>query len=326
MTRQLPSRLVVSLLLSLPSVLCAQNAISEKPVRPAVERGLAYLEKDGLAWMNERKCIACHHGAFLLWSHNEARRRGFTVEPKKLATWTNQAMELFLNSEKETLTKKIGTVESTNMLLGQVAPPADEKMAKELKRLSAILANAQKPEGFWKYEGQGQKRPDAEANETTTLWAVLAMTFVEKTDPAYPKARDRALAWLKTAPVGSGNESLALRMVIESRFGDAAKAKERARELIARQLPDGSWNWGKDFPGDPYATGQTLYALARVGITRDEPAVQRGVKYLLEKQRPDGSWLAPTKKASAKDGSIAAYWGSAWATIGLLHTVPETPR
>src|SRR4051794_32607672 len=44
-------------------------------VRQAVGRSLVFLEKEGLAWMKERKCIACHHGAFMLWSHNEARQR-----------------------------------------------------------------------------------------------------------------------------------------------------------------------------------------------------------------------------------------------------------
>src|SRR5437763_937798 len=81
---------------------------SPREVRPAVQRGLAYLEKDGLAWMNERKCIACHHGPFLLWSHNEARLRGFTVDPKKLTDWTTQALNLYLTKEKENQTKRNG--------------------------------------------------------------------------------------------------------------------------------------------------------------------------------------------------------------------------
>jgi hypothetical protein len=96
------------------------------------------------------------------------------------------------------------------------------------------------------------------------------------------------------------------------------------KELSSRQNPDGSWSWGKGFPGDPYATGQSLYALGRAGVKNDDPVVQRAWKYLLERQRPDGSWYAPTKKPENKDNPVAPYWASAWATIGLVRTLPES--
>ncbi len=49
----------------------------------------------------------------------------------------------------------------------------------------------------------------------------------------------------------------------------------------------------------------------------------RAWKYLVAGQRPDGSWYAPTKKPTAKDNPIAIYWGSAWAAIGLVRTLPQ---
>jgi hypothetical protein len=62
-----------------------------------------------------------------------------------------------------------------------------------------------------------------------------------------------------------------------------------------------------------------------LGLGGEDPAVRRAWKFLLQTQRADGSWYAPTKKPNAKDNPIAAYWGSAWATIGLLHTLPQPP-
>ena len=112
-------------------------------------------------------------------------------------------------------------------------------------------------------------------------------------------------------------------MVIEAEFGKPDRAQELARALVARQNPDGGWSWGKDFPSDPYATGQSLYALGRVGLKSDDPAVQRAWKFLLDRQRPDGSYIAPSKKPGVKENPIATYWASAWATIGLLHTLPS---
>ena len=93
--------------------------------------------------MNQRKCIACHHGAFLLWSHNEARKHGFPVDAKKLDAWTTQALGLYLAGEKDALKKRNGCVETTNMLLGQVTPPTDAKLAQEAETPSlTVLVNA----------------------------------------------------------------------------------------------------------------------------------------------------------------------------------------
>jgi squalene-hopene/tetraprenyl-beta-curcumene cyclase len=274
--------------------------------------------------MEERKCIACHHAPFLLWSHNEARLRGFDVDARKLDAWTDQALGLYLATEKDHKAKRNGGVEAMNLLLGQVAIPAtDGKRGQGLRTVAALLANAQQADGSWKYEGQGQKRPDREADEATTLWAALALTSVEKQDPAYPKARDRALAWLKDNRGGEGTEPAAVRLVLEVQFGEPVKARALADALAARQNPDGSWSWAKGWPSDAFATGQALYALGRAGRAGSDPAVARAWKYLVGGQRPDGSWYAPTKKPAAKDNPIALYWGTAWATIGLLHTLPR---
>ena len=56
-------------------------------VRKADARSLPYLEKEGVAWIEKRNCLSCHHVPFLLWSHNEARARGITVDQKKLDGW-----------------------------------------------------------------------------------------------------------------------------------------------------------------------------------------------------------------------------------------------
>jgi hypothetical protein len=309
-----------------PSAPTNPAAPAPAEVRRAVERGLAFLAKEGIAWMEQRKCIACHHGAFLLWSHNEARQRGFDVDAKKLGAWTDQALGLYLATEKDHKSKKNGQVEAANLLLSQAAlPAADDKKAGGFKTVAVLLANAQQANGSWKYEGQGQKRPDREADEAASLWAALALASVEKQDPAYPKARERALAWLKENHSGEGTEPAVVRLLLELQFGELGRAKALAEALIARQNPDGSWSWAKGWPSDSFATGQALYALGKAGRGGADPAVARAWKFLLGSQRPDGSWYAPTKKPAAKDNPIALYWGSAWATIGLLRTLPQQP-
>lgn len=294
-------------------------------VRPAVARGLGFLEKAGQAWLTERKCIACHHGAFMLRGHNEARQRGIPVDETKLAEWTPQVLTMLLNDKANFDKNKGGQVESTNVLLGQVgAAPADEKTAEMLKAARTFILNAQQEDGSWKYAGQGQDRPGAEANETTTMGAVLALA-AGGDDETITASRGRALAWLDKNRTGTGNEALVLRFQLEQKFGDAERARGLIDELLARQNADGDWNWSKTRASDPFARGQSLYALGLAGRGGDDAGVQKAWKYLLAAQRPDGSWFAPTKKPKG-DNNISTYWGSAWAVIGLARTLPPVTK
>jgi hypothetical protein len=61
--------------------------VNDSAVRDAVSRSLPFLEKEGVAWMEDHRCMSCHHVPFLLWSHRSAQAKGFTVDPRKLAEW-----------------------------------------------------------------------------------------------------------------------------------------------------------------------------------------------------------------------------------------------
>src|SRR5437773_900139 len=53
-------------------------------VRQAVERSLSFLEKEGVAWLEEHKCASCHAVPMAIWSLSEARQRGLAVNQKVL--------------------------------------------------------------------------------------------------------------------------------------------------------------------------------------------------------------------------------------------------
>src|SRR6266581_8888374 len=96
----------------------------------------------------------------------------------------------------------------------------------------------------------------------------------------------------------------------------AWQARAGAKELRSRQNADGGWSWANSGPSDAFATGQALFALS--WHAGEDPDAARAATYLMEKQRPDGSWYSPTRKPKTKDNPIAIYWGSAWATLGLV--------
>lgn len=359
-------------------------------VRHAIEKALPFIEKEGLAWRTERKCLSCHNGTFMLWSHYEARARGIAVDEKKLAEWTDWSIR-FSQSQRnwfkftdatwkglaaeglsadvtaklqplkgrgfetptaltadlktrlspEELARHEGIVvrhtaqppkgaendgggldTMTQLLLFQY--PSDGAFA---TGLAANLLRFQEPNGSWKAAGQlpRQKRPGLESNAATTMWTVLALSNLEET-PDLLRSRQRALVWLKTAPLGDTTESVLLRMLIEHKFGDAAKTQELLKALRARQHADGGWSWAKDKPSDAYATGQSLYALGLMGVADDDPAIRNAWKFLIETQQPDGSWLTPSSAISSTPAkgrdAIYHFWGSTWAAIGLARSLP----
>lgn len=55
---------------------------SEAQLRAVATKGLGFLATAGDQWMEDKSCNGCPHMPLLLWSHREAKRRGFTVEQK----------------------------------------------------------------------------------------------------------------------------------------------------------------------------------------------------------------------------------------------------
>jgi hypothetical protein len=62
-------------------------------VGATIDRGLAFLAKDAMAWKNEHNCVSCHHAGLAIWSMREAKRRGYTVDEPVLAELTKWVAE-----------------------------------------------------------------------------------------------------------------------------------------------------------------------------------------------------------------------------------------
>ena len=72
------------------------------------------------------------------------------------------------------------------------------------------------------------------------------------------------------------------------------------------------------------ATGQALYALGLLGRDGNDPMVSRAWEFLLRTQDKDGSWQVPQEAINTRRRGLNVYtfWGTAWATIGVLQTLP----
>ncbi len=96
---------------------------------------------------------------------------------------------------------------------------------------------------------------------------------------------------------------------------------------MSLQHGDGGWGQEAGLASDAYATGQALYFLSLAGVARDRAEVRRGVAFLVGRQKEDGSWpmtsrAHPGAKPMTNPVPIT-YFGSAWAVLGLVRSVPR---
>ena len=292
--------------------------------REAGQRSIPYLEKEGTAWIKERKCVTCHYVGFMVWSFQDARRRGFDIDQEKLAEWTNWALAG---------AKGQGVEGMGQLLIARDRTDTSEKTGKLVDGLREGILAKQNKDGSWNPGGQlpSQKRPVAETKQVSTMWTVLALATLDDPSELVLKSRENALKWLKdNAPrdkdLPLSNEWYVARMLV-AKQADEPKEVEKLREnILAAQQSDGGWGWLRADKSDAFATGQSLYALATVGVPSSHPAVQNAWKFLIETQTDNGSWLVNGTKAANKDKvhPFSSFWGSAWALIGLAKSLPDS--
>lgn len=207
-----------------------------------------------------------------------------------------------------------------------------EKDAPFYASTAEFIVRLQEPSGMWKAGGQlpSRKWPRPTADQTTTMWTILALEGYDEPTPVIKKSLEKAHAAVKK-PAPDGNlEWIVARMLYEQKFGAKEQADSLKAQLLKRQNADGGWSALPDGKSEALSTGQSLYALRVYGLGADDSILRRGQKYLMETQNPDGSWTVYPGLTSQggpdrlkKLEPIYRNWGSSWAAIGLARSLPD---
>lgn len=320
---------------------CADAAVADNPARPAVERGLGFLRKEAFRWKTTRKCAACHHAPTMIWTFNEARAAGYSVdEPalKEIMTWA------FLDMKTNSLTAEapprnvinlgwvyvllsaetapgLGTSSfldgESSFAIGRPRTPGEDDILSARQTLLHQIINKQAPDGSWG-RPLDLRAPLGGPIEDITILSRLALVQSGDASKATRDCVDKAGAWLALHPHETSRQARNLRLLMNAcEHRPAAELSPAIASLRAEQNSDGGWSQTPELASDAYATGQALYVLARAGVRPGAGEMKRGVHYLIRSQREDGSW--PMKsRVNAKDLTPITSAGAAWAVLGLL--------
>jgi hypothetical protein len=228
-------------------------------VKQTIERGLAFLAKDNLAWKVKRKCAECHHAPFTIWALNEGKKQGYAIDENALVEMTSWVLG------KEYLGKLLArppkqeqsVLNEAPLLLALGIEAGDTNVARDgLKQMLASVLRDQDRDGSWKLGietglplagastamlhgaplGQGPLlsasalvpgrarsfRPIGPSPETLTTLALLALSASQAPEMGKQgeMAREKALNWLRTIKSDDDElQSAALRVVLWRRLG-----------------------------------------------------------------------------------------------------------
>jgi ankyrin repeat protein len=303
-------------------------------VKTATERGLALLETSSQKFFETSGCVSCHHQNIADLAAAEVRAKGLRIDQKAAI---DRVKMLAAGPPAPLLYERmdIGVPEIFAASLSALAAmgyPAN----RATDALVANIAATQQVDGSWRLVGPTQGRPPAEEGFITrTALCVRALkAFGPPGRAAEISARtDKARRWLLEATAVTSEDRNMRLLGLYWAGADASMLKPLATAIAAAQQRDGGWRQIDSLATDAYATGQSLYALAKAGMPPTDPAYVKGVNYLLARQAENGSWRVASRSPKfqayfnsgfpyAGDQWISA-WATGWATMALAQAAPR---
>src|SRR5205807_6438474 len=179
--------------LCLSRLALADEPVSIPPAKPqqvrqAVERAIGYLRAESAAWLNTRKCAACHHVPMPLWALSEAGRQGYAIDKKFVADTTESllgsrdklmASKIFPNPADPSDPRPQGR--GLNMGLpflavaAQSLPSLKEGQKQSLKLIAQEIVKKQQPDGSWEFFATLRRPPINESQTTDAAWIIMAL-------------------------------------------------------------------------------------------------------------------------------------------------------
>ena len=306
-------------------------------VHASATRAIGLLEQSIRIWHQKQTGYSCHHQGLAISLVEEARRRGIPVDETLARRNISVGLQGLRNLDRAVQSaQQIDPASETGSQMAAAhAAGVPQGLAREV--YAAAIARKQRSDGAW---DTLDNRPPQSWSRVTATAIALAAIRAYGPDSRQQEIADRvrrARNWLLAVqPRDTEERTFQILGAIQA-GADRAALKPMATALLSEQRPDGGWAQLSARASDAYATGEALVALDASGVGPNEPAFQRGLRYLVDSQFPDGSWRVPTRMHEQElvspphfetgfphgaDQMISAM-GTVWAARALLRAVPE---
>jgi hypothetical protein len=297
---------VISLALAFRVSGAAEAPVPQADLRDAVARALPPLAKGAAGHRESKSCFACHSQGLPIMAMSTARARGVTIDSEELKGQLQHIVE-FLGENRAGYTEGKGqggqadTAGYALVALELGGWTADETTAAVTRYL--LLRNADLD--HWR---ANSPRPPSEGSNFTTSYVALRGLAAFRTadqQAAFERRREQVRQWLIKTPAKDQEDRVFRLLGLELAEAASADIEAAVTDIKGKQRDDGGWAQldarGGDAPSaatqsDAYATGTALVALHQAGgLSTSDQAYQRGLRYLLETQQPDGTWHVVTR-------------------------------
>lgn len=281
-----------------PSRVAAAPLPAPSP-RAAIERSIPLLQRSDANFLSKAGCVSCHNNSLTAMSVAGARKKGIRINEEVAKTQLG-AIASYLDSWRDRLLQNVGLPGEADdigyLLLGLAAENYAPDAATDAA--ARFLASRQLSDGSWRIV---EHRPPLESSDievTAVSMRALQIYAPKSLRVRYDKSIQLAAAWLATAQPRT-TEDRAFQVLGMNWAGTSREAIQKAAEkLVNEQNPDGGWAQIPTIPSDAYATGQGLVALMESrAIAVNSAVFERGVRFLLGTQLPDGSWYVKSRSA-----------------------------
>lgn len=313
----------------LPEITADEPMAAEFSASKAAE----YLDRSALNWQKTKKCATCHTNLFYM----VARPALSTILPD-----SGEVRRFYEDYRKVRWQKKAPTenqgfwaiVVGTGLTLNDIQTTG--KLSDVSRDVLDTMWAVQREDGSWKWPHCDYAPLEIDDHYGVTL-AALAVGLAPDGYAESTQARaglEKLCMYLKKHPPKSLHHRAMLAWCSIRIDGIATEEqrKQTLKEILARQLDDGGWSTAgllSDWKGlarsdgqpldtknsDGYGTGFSIVVSRELGVSPDDPRLQRGIDWLRANQRESGKWF--TRSPVNECGNLISNVGSAYAVLAL---------
>jgi hypothetical protein len=326
------------LLVVAPTTHSAEPKSSPEEIKAAVNKALPLLWKGAEGHVAQKTCFACHNQGVPILAFTTAREHGFTIAAEDLTKQVD-FIAAFLEKNRDDYRQGKGTGGQADtagyallaLEVGGTKPDATSEAVVE------YLLQRNRDLDHWRASGN---RPPSEASDFSPTYLALRALRHWGAPTQQERIRKRIAAvrpWLLETSAKDTEDRVFRLWALQAAGAEEKDVQAAVQELVQTQNKDGGWKQTEELESDAYATGSALVALHETGhMAVSGAAYQRGVAFLLQTQRPDGSWLVHTRSRPVqtyyesgfphgKDQFISMA-ASGWATTALALACPRADR